>query len=204
MIYNKTVSFLLSFLMLTGILSFAVSATVNDKAMRTVYLHAQGENPQQTTNNSTIYMGENADIYFSVDNPNKGDYENDIHNEPQYDMNGYTLRICFDPEYFDFAGSDNSAPIDYMISNFNFTTSDKENEEIGDDTGTDVPQSVGYFVYRHGSGTYTIASKTYKTAFITVFYSGGYVPQKKNTISIGTILQDSRLLPRRQAAQTCL
>jgi len=180
MIYNKTVSFLLSFLMLIGILSFAVSATVNDKAMRTVYLHAQGENPQQTTNNSTVYMGENADIYFSVDNPNKGDYENDIHNEPQYDMNGYTVRICFDPEYFDFAGSDNSAPIDYMISNFNFTTSDKENEEIGDDTGTDVPQSVGYFVYRHGSGTYTIASKTYKTAFITVFYSGGYVPQKRD------------------------
>ena len=177
---SKIISLLLSIVMITGIFPMNISATDNEKTMRSVYLHAQGENPQVTTNNSTVYMGENAEIFFAVDNPNKGVFENNTHKEPQYDMNGYTLRICFDADYFDFAGNDNSAPIDYAIPDENFGTSDKDDEELGDDTGTDVPQSVGYFVYRHGSGTYTFGTKTYKTAYITVFYSGGYVPQKED------------------------
>lgn len=177
---SKIISLILSIVMLIGIFPMNISATDNDKTLRSVYLHAQGEEPQITTNNSTVYMGENADIYFAVDNPNKGAYENNTHKEPQYDMNGYTLRICFDADYFDFAGSDNSAPINYAIPDENFGTSDKDDEELGDDTGTDVPQSVGYFIYRHGSGTYTLGTKTYKTAYITVFYSGGYVPQKED------------------------
>ena len=176
---SKIISLILSIVMLIGIFPMNISATDNDKTLRSVYLHAQGEEPQITTNNSTVYMGENADIYFAVDNPNKGAYENNTHKEPQYDMNGYTLRICFDADYFDFAGSDNSAPINYAIPDENFGTSDKDDEELGDDIGTDVPQSVGYFIYRHGSGTYTLGTKTYKTAYITVFYSGGYVPQKE-------------------------
>ncbi len=177
---SKIISLLLSIVMLIGILPLHISAADNDKTLRTVYLHAQGVNPQETTNNSTVYMGEDADIYFAVDDPNKGKYENNTHIEPQYDMNGYTLRICFDADYFDFAGGDNGAPIDYAIPDENFGTSDKDDEEIGDDTGVDVPQSVGYFVYRHGSGHYTLGTKTYKTAYITVFYSGGYVPQKED------------------------
>lgn len=177
---SKIISLLLSIVMLISILPLHTLAADNDKTLRSVYLHAQGENPQLTTNNSTIYMGEDADIYFAVDNPNKGEYVNNKHTEPQYDMNGYTLRICFDPAYFDFAGGDNSAPINYSIPDEGFGTSDKDDEELGDDTGTDVPQSVGYFVYKHGSGTYTLGTNTYKTAYITVFYSGGYVPQKED------------------------
>lgn len=176
--HKRITSVILCLIMLICLSPMNTSAEVNEKAFRTVYLHAQGENPQITTNNSTVYMGENADIYFAVDNPNKGDYEDDTHKEPQYDMNGYTLRICFDAEYFDFVGDNNSAPIDYEIPDKNFGTSDKDDENIGDDTGTDVPQSVGYFVYKHGSGTYKFAGNNYKTAYITVFYSGGYVPQK--------------------------
>ena len=103
---SKIISLILSIVMLIGIFPMNISATDNDKTLRSVYLHAQGEEPQITTNNSTVYMGENADIYFAVDNPNKGEYENNIHKEPQYDMNGYTLRICFDADYFDFAGSE--------------------------------------------------------------------------------------------------
>lgn len=177
---RKIISLLLSIVMLIGIFPLNISAADNDKALRTVYLHAQGENPQGTTNNSTVYMGEDADIYFAVDNPNKGEYENNTHKEPQYDMNGYTLRICFDPEYFDFAGDDNSAPIDYTIPDSNMSDSGSVDENIGEDTGTDLPVDVGYFVYRHGSGTYTLGADTYKTAYITVFYSGGYVPQKED------------------------
>lgn len=178
---RKILSIILSMVIIIGLFPCGISAAGNEKTLRTVYLHAQGENPQVTTNNSTVYMGENADIYFSVDDPNKGIFENDIHKEPQYDMNGYTLRICFDSDYFDFAGSDNSAPIDYEIPDKNFGTTDKDDESLGDDTGTDVPQSVGYFVYKHGSGTYKFGTKTYKTAYITVFFSGGYVPQKEPT-----------------------
>lgn len=178
---RKIISLILGIIMLINMVPLNISGADADKSLRSVYLHAQGENPQVTTNNSTVYMGENADIYFAVDNPNKGDYENNTHKEPQYDMNGYTLRICFDADYFDFAGSDNSAPIDYAIPDENIKTSDKDDEQLGNDTGIDVPQSVGYFVYKHGSGTYKLGSNTYKTAYITVFYSGGYVPQKESS-----------------------
>lgn len=178
---KRVLSVLLIAAMLISLLPTSIVASDVKKNERTVYLHARGENPTSTENSTTVYMGENADIYFAVDNPNKGAYENNEHIEPQYDMNGYTLQICFDPAYFDFAGKDNSAPINYEIPDFNFDTSDTDDEEIGDDTGTDVPQSVGYFVYKHGSGTYKYGEITYKTAYITVFYSGGYVPQKKDS-----------------------
>ena len=176
---RKIISLLLSIVILSGIFPLNTFAADNDKTMRSVYLHAQGENPQETTNNSTIYMGEDADIYFAVDNPNKGEYQNNTHKEPQYDMNGYTLRICFDPDYFDFAGGDNSTPIDYTVPDSNFGDSGSVDENVGDDTIEDLPETVGYFVYKHGSGTFTLGANTYKTAYITVFYSGGYLPQKE-------------------------
>ena len=178
MTQRKFISLILSIVMLFGILSINISAAETDKTFRTVYLHAQGE-PTTTTNNCTVYMGEPANIYFAVDNPNRGDYENGVHKEPQYDMNGYTLRICFDSDYFEFAG-DKNAPIDYAIPDFNFDATEKDDVNIGDDTGANVPQSVGYYVYNHNSGTYTLGTKTYTTAYITVFYSGGFVPQKKD------------------------
>ncbi len=197
----RIISLLLSIVILTGILPIHISAANNDKTMRAVYLHAQGENPQSTPNNSVVYMGEDADIYFAVDDPNKGAYENNIHKEPQYDMNGYTLRICFDADYFDFAGDDNSAPIDYTIPDTKIGTTDKGDQDLGEDTGTDVPLTVGYFVYRHGSGTYTLGAKTYKTAYITVFYSGGYVPQREDN-QLWYNLAKLSLTPRKTGSTT--
>ena len=178
---KKIISLLLCIVMLTGLFSNFALADSAEKTTRTVYLHAQGRNPDVTVNNSTVYIGENADIYFSIDNPNKGDYDKatDTHKEPQYDLNGYTLRIFFDATYFDFAGN-SSAPIDYKIPDENIDTSEKDDEELGEDTGTNVPQTKGYFVYKHGNGTYTLGEKTYASAYITVFYSGGYVPQKED------------------------
>ena len=180
MTQKRILSLVLSIIMVFSMLNICVMAEKDERTQRTVYLHAQGENPSTTTNNSTVYMGEDADIYFAVDNPNKGKFENGVHMEPQYDMNGFTVRICFDPDFFDFAGADNSAPIDYTIPDENFGVSDKDDEEIGDDVGENVPQTVGYFVYKHGSGNYSYAGNVYKTAYITVFYSGGYVPQKED------------------------
>ncbi len=181
MLKKRALSLFLCIIMVLSMLNMGVFAEETPPTHRTVYLHAQEETfPNGTTNNSVVYKGEVADIYFAVDNPNRGRVENDVHLDPQYDMNGYTLRICFDPYYFDFVGSD-SAPIDYTIPDANFPTSDKGDENLGEDTGTDVPQTVGYFVYKHdGRELYTIGTKTYKTAYITVFYSGGYVPQKRD------------------------
>ena len=165
MTQKRILSMILCLVMLMCTLPLNISAADTDKTLRTVYLHAQGENaPEETTNISTVYMGENADIYFAVDNPNKGEYINGVHTEPQYDLNGYTLRICFDPAYFDYVGN-NEAPIDYAVPDANFDTSDKDEEDAGDDTVQDVPQSVGYFVYEHGSGSYSIGLENYKTAY---------------------------------------
>ena len=182
MLKKRVLSLFLCIIMVLSMLNMGVFAEETPPTHRTVYLHAQDETfPNGTTNNSTVYKGEVADVYFAVDNPNRGRFEDGVHLDPQYDMNGYTLRICFDPYYFEFAGSD-SAPIDYAIPDFNFDTSGKGDEDLGEDTGSDVPQSVGYYVYKHdGRELYTLGNKTYKTAFITVFYSGGYVPQKKDT-----------------------
>ena len=62
---SKILSLLLSIVIIIGMLPMATLAADNDKTMRSVYLHAQGENPQTTTNSSTVYIGENADIYFA-------------------------------------------------------------------------------------------------------------------------------------------
>ena len=53
---TKTISLLLIIFILIALLPMNALAAGNDKTTRTVYLHAQGENPQLTTNNSTVYM----------------------------------------------------------------------------------------------------------------------------------------------------
>lgn len=166
-------------LILSVILSLlpAHAAASDTRENRTVYLHARGENPDTTETTSTVYVGEETDVYFAVDEPNKG-VEDGEHKYPQYDMNGYTLRICYDSEYFIFDGSKVS-PIDYTVPDTNFATAPKDDTNIGDDTGTNVPQTVGYFVYDHGLSEYTIGGKTYNAAHITVFFSGGYAPDKE-------------------------
>ena len=178
MFKKKILSGLLSALMIVSALPGKVAfADNNEKTQRAAYLHAQGENPTETTDVSTVYMGENVDLYFAVDDPNKGDYSAGKHSEPQYDMNGYTVTIYFDPVYFDYA-SDTKSPIDYTVPDKNLTTSPTGPEETGDGE-VDVPTQVGYYPYRKGSGTKVIDGKTYKSANLTVFFSGGYVPQKK-------------------------
>ncbi len=180
MISKKLLSFALVFVMLISILPINIFAVDNEeKEERTVYLHAQGENPTETTNVSTVYMGDTAEIYLAVDDPNKGDYENGEHLEPQYDMNGYTVKIYFDPEYFAYA-SDASGPIDYTVPDNNIPSSGNEDEEVGDTPVEDVPQEIGYYVYRQGSGTQDVNGRTYNTAYITVFFSGEYLPQKSD------------------------
>lgn len=172
---RRILSFILCLIMLGSCLSGDfVFADNGGKNERVVYLHAQGANPTDTSDVSTVYMGENTDVYLAIDNPNKGLYENGVHKEPQYDLNGYTVTIYFDPAYFDYA-SDPKKPIDYTVPDQTTDTSETgQDNELG--KPVDVPTEIGYYPYAQGSNT----EDGYKTAYVTVFYNGGFVPQKKD------------------------
>ncbi len=178
MINRRILSLLLSLCLLLSLIPANVAMADKNPTERTVYLHAQGSDPKETVNVSTVYMGDTTELYFSVDNPNKGIYENNIHKEPQYDMNGYTVKIYFDPVYFAYA-TDSQSPMDYTVPDTNVAGSGSGSEDVGNEAVPDVPQQVGYFPYKHGSDSKTINGKIYKAAYLTVFFSGGYVPQKK-------------------------
>lgn len=178
MAYKRILSVLLTLAMLTTMIPFGtVSAEVDERTQRTVYLHAQGENPLETKNSSTVYMGDTADVYFAIDNPNKGAMDGELHLEPHFDLNGYTVKIYFDPQYFAYVASDTAKPIDYTVPDSKLKVSDQDKEEVGDGkVEEDVPQSVGYYEYKHGSGTKYINGKNYKTAYATIFFSGAFLP----------------------------
>ncbi len=208
MIKTKILSFLMSMALLLSTMSFTgfafghnndaglfsemYSQQDSGKSLRTVYLHAQGVNPTVTPNVSTVYMGDTADIYFAVDNPNKGDYDASVqeeplkHLEPHYDLNGYTIKIYFDPAFFALV-NDPSAPIDYTVPDVNIEESGSDKEEVG--SGEDkeevdnTPQKPGYFPYKHGStGTVVINGKSYRSAYATIFFSGSWLPMEKEPL----------------------
>ena len=165
---KRILSLILCFTML--VCCFAQTAVFADsKTERTVYLHAQGENPAGTPDVSYVYTDETTDLYLAVDDPNKGLYENGVHKEPQYDMNGYTVTIYFDPAYFDYAG-DTEKPIDYTVPDETTTVTPTE-----PDGSVEVPIKAGYYPYAQGSGS----ENGYKTAYLTVFFNGGFIPQKQ-------------------------
>ena len=163
---KRILSFILSFVMLSALIPPGCVLAAESKTSRRLYLHAQGTDPQSNSASSTIYMNETADIYFAVDDPNKGEYIDGIHKEPQYDMNGYSVTIYFDPSYFEYT-SDESSPIDCTVP-------DAELSEGS--TG-----ESGYYIYHKGSEkNILINGKKYNSAYITVLFSGIFLPQKQN------------------------
>ena len=173
MTIRRFLSLTLSILMF--VMSFSPAVLANGKDLRRVYLHAQGKNPTETVDVSTVYMGETTDLYFAVDNPNKGDYENGVHKEPQYDMNGYTVKIYFDSTFFDYA-TDSKTPVDFTIPDDMHTSGTGEGSNV-----ENIPDNIGYFEYSHGSDAIIMNGRNYKTAYITVFFSGDYLPQKDSS-----------------------
>ena len=130
-----------------------------EKKTRMLYVHAQSEpNPKETTNVSTVYIDETANIYLAIDNPNKGEYDaqTDKHKEPEYDLNGYTVRFYYDDYYLSLI--DPVAPIVYdepngMNSNGGTGTgADGITPGTNPDDVENVPSNdKGYYVYRHGT-----------------------------------------------------
>ncbi len=149
-----------------------------DPTRREVYLHARGENPTVTENSSTMYLYEKDNLYLAIDDPNKCTVTNGIPEEPQYALNGYTVKFCFDSNYFKYAAENTGAPITYDLPDQNLSQGSSGSENVGGTNVPNTPTSVGYYVYKHGSGTTRYGNKTYKTAYITVFFSGQYLPEK--------------------------
>lgn len=163
---KKILSFILSLSIIVSCFPAVTALAEKPKDQRSVYIHAQGPNPQATPNSSTVYNGENVDIYFAVDNPNRGDYENGVHKEPKYDMNGYTVTMYYDPNYFEYIGNYPDKPID-------FTVPDNNPDYI-----TGNLETRGYREQFHKTFTETVNGKTYNAVTLTVFFQGFYVPQK--------------------------
>ncbi|MBE5039529.1 chitobiase/beta-hexosaminidase C-terminal domain-containing protein [Ructibacterium gallinarum] len=162
------------FMMITMVPNMMVFGADTEKSSRKVYLHAQ-ENPEADAPVvSELSLGDEFRLYLAVDDPNKGDYDSGTgeHKEPQYDMNGYTVKFYYDPAYFTFAGEDTQKPIDYQIPQK--ANSSEEGENPGN-----VDVEVGYYVHAHGAGTENIDGILYQTAYITVLFSGSWLPEKE-------------------------
>lgn len=177
MTHKRFLSLLLSILMLISLLPAGVTFAADTPTHRDVFLHALGDNPKVTKDVSTVYMGETTELYFAIDNPNMGEYKAGKHLQPQYDLNGYTVKIYFDPAFFDYAG-DSQFPIDYTIPDTMIPSSGSGSENVGGEEVEDTPQIGGYYPYRHAGGSEKVGNKLYKTAYVTVFFSGKYLPEK--------------------------
>ncbi|MBE6811212.1 MAG: hypothetical protein E7521_09245 [Ruminococcaceae bacterium] len=183
----------LTLTIITFVSLFGSSVLASGKDVRSVYLHAQTYNPTETTNVTTVYRNETADIYFAVDNPNKSDYKNGEYTDPRYNMNGYTLKVYFDSEYLDFASANTYIDYTLPLTMHSGGTGEGSGDYVGKnpDDVTNVPSSdnTSYYVFRQGNETYPINGKNYKAAYVTVFFSGGYLPHEIESIdSSGNVI----------------
>ena len=178
---TRLLAFVLYFIMLVSMLpqSFAFAATDNNagKGQRQVYLHAfdVDETPKDNTSEirHTVYMGEDVNVFLAVDNPNKGDYIEGVHTQPQYDMQGYTVKIYFDTKYFEF--KDDNKPFDYTVPNIEKDFDINDSDEVKDEGYEEL--KPGYMP--HGRDF----NEKEGYAAVTVFLMGnGYFPNKKDDL----------------------
>ena len=169
---KRIVALIISLAMIFSLLPNHAFAVIDEKGKRELYLHAQQTMPSETVNSSTVYKNDSFNVYFAINETNLGDKTT----EPQYSLNGYTVKIYFDPSYFDFDTSKVStdAPIDYTVAGNGFGESGSGEGYNPDNT----PTEIGYYVYSLGGGTEIVNGKSYKTAYATIFFSGEFLPDK--------------------------
>lgn len=174
--FYRAVSILLCAVMILAAFPLTVSfAADGEKDHRLVYVHAAGENPQETLDVSTVYSDETANVYLAIDDPNKSEIVGGAYSEPQYNLNGYTVTFYFDPAYFDYA--DSTQPIDYTVPTNG--TGSSGSMEVGPDGKPVGEAEVGYYIHRLGKGTANVGGKEYKTAYATILFSGTFLPEKQ-------------------------
>ncbi len=145
---------------------------------RQVWLHAQGASPTVTTNITTAYLSDPVDVYFAIDDPNRGAYDGTAHTEAWNDLNGYTVKVWYDPYYLQPASG---GALDYTVPTGAY--------ESGDYSGDF--DDVGYYVYKSGGGAAAMGGRSYRFAYVTVFFSGFWLPQKAD----GTLWYNLAKLP---------
>ncbi len=96
------------------------------------------------------------------------------HIEPEYDLNGYTVRIYFDPDFFELANP--KSPLRYNAPGANsiYTTETKD-EEIQDGT-EETPLDDGLWVYEMDV---LPEENGYVSVGATIFASGIYFPNRE-------------------------
>lgn len=191
-VFRKAISLLLVLFTILQLVPVAFAAT-DDPGHRTVYLHARGEEPQDSATVTTVYKGDDVDVYFAVDNPNKSPIENNEYKNPHHNLNGYTVKIYFDPAYLDFATTSKTSPalpIDYAVPSELYGATGGSsgdgtgNDNVGDDPNNpddavNTPDKIGYYVYKLGSDSVVKGGRMYKVAYATIFFSGAFLPDKE-------------------------
>lgn len=171
---KKQISFFLFVIMVIG--NMAGFAIDDGRLKRDVYLHANGT---ENGNISTVYMGDDVNVYLAIDNPNKGMYDADgisedsKHKEPQYDMNGYIVKFYYDSDYFELKNGE-------MPINCNVPMLENVSEPDIPADVNDFSVPAGFYIESRGTGTETVNGKIYNTAYITVLFNGIWLPQKKD------------------------
>lgn len=257
---KKLISFFLCMLMLFSVVPTSFGLTEEEikeeKLKRQVYLHAfEGKRDiNDTANRRVVYVGEETNIYLSVDDPNKGEYldsteqvvkdaveaEYDLakargianglegeeltkyieyeqakvreltrHAEPQFDMQGYTVKIYYDPKYFDIVNT--AEPLDYTIPNKLISGDDDDDfgiwdeDDVKDETDEDVnwgpdiqevKPTPGYLKYSPASGE-TESGKKWVGATILLMESG-FFPETADSIDFWYNLCGLKLKAKQQ------
>ena len=173
-------AFVLCFTMLVSLLPKGLILAAADdinKGKREVYLHAFDTPPSLDTSEvrTTIEEGDVANIYLAIDNPNKGGVNSDgTRKAPQYDLQGYTVKIYFDTKYFEFANKEK--PIDFSVPGGKFDTT-VDSDDVKDEDADSVQQTMpGYMTYKPSYSE----KDGYAAATIFLMGEESFFPDKTN------------------------
>lgn len=165
---KKIVSFICILSLVLGTATVYAVDVDNTKIARTAYVHAHGNIPRdQTPVWKDVYLGDNATVYLSVDNPNKG-VDDEL--ESQYNMNGYRVKFYYDPSYLEILT--NNKAIDFSIP---FT-----NVDVNENVNKYDPKVVqGVYIVSQGTKNAEVVNgRTYATAYLFMLLSGIKFPEK--------------------------
>lgn len=99
------------------------------------------------------------------------------HDDPQNDLNGYTVKIYYDSNYFDLASGDTDNPIVYQVPNESANDEVTQVKPDAEKQGVTVPDKGAYF-YVTTQKDIPVEGSSYRAAYLTVFFTGSYLPQK--------------------------
>ncbi len=103
------------------------------------------------------------------------------HKQPYYDLNGYSVKIYYDGEYFEYSPEDDTAysgNINYTIPGADIPLGTTGSENLDGTDYSNVINSVGYSPRFYGSGVDSLTGLNY--AYVHVYFSGSFLPREEN------------------------